>query len=80
MTPAQFSAIAEHQGREIKRQDIRTGVLQYVVRRVVGDDKADIYDFCQDHKPPQEETKQNRLAEQKKNLQALVEAQKRSRG
>lgn len=61
----------------MKREDRRTGLLTAVIRRVVGDKKADIFDFFPEHRPKQVKREGESAGQLRANFQVLLEAQKK---
>jgi hypothetical protein len=75
LTPAQFFRMCELAGERIKREDRRTGMLLTVIRRILGDKKAELWDFFPEHKDVVADEKA-RVAKVKANMRALVGLQK----
>lgn len=74
-TPAQFFAMMESKGVEIKRLDRSFAVLTTVVRQVAGDKKAKLWDFWPEHED-QEQKKARQVInsnEAYQNFKALIE-------
>lgn len=57
LTPAQFDAMETCRELTVKREDRRTGLLTCVIRRIMGDKRADVFDLFPEHKPQRVKTK-----------------------
>lgn len=77
LTPAQFFAMVEIVNEQVKRNDHRFGILATVVRRVVGDKRAEIWDFFPSLAPAKKFVR-SKVSELGQNLKKLSELKKKS--
>ena len=76
MTPAQYCALAEVKQNAIRRADKRAGAIITVMRRIMGDRTAEIFDFFPEHK--EDDPRPRQTGEQvRANFRGLIDAQKR---
>lgn len=82
LTPGQYQAMQDVFYERIKREDYRAGIIERIIRQVLGDKKADAFDSFPIHKPKKPVTKptaKDRVA-QLKAAQAAVKNRKVRRG
>jgi hypothetical protein len=72
LTPAQFTAMIEIVNISVEREDRRTGILTAVMRRLMGDKNAEVFDFFPEHKRRETRERKVDIAQTRANLQALV--------
>jgi hypothetical protein len=75
LTPAQFFGMVEIVDERVKRSDHRYGILATVIRRVVGDKRAEIWDFFPSLAPARKFVR-SKASELGTNLKKLAELKK----
>jgi predicted subunit of tRNA(5-methylaminomethyl-2-thiouridylate) methyltransferase len=78
MTPAQFFSAYKRVKERQKAEDYRTGLITCVMRKLMGDKKAEPFDFFPEHKQDKKKSSAQRRREFQQQLLAAAQAAKRS--
>lgn len=78
LTPAQFQSYSERANARMDVEDFRFGMLGCIMRQIVGEKKADVFDLFPWRKKSRPKPKQNNSVFQ--NMRAFAEKLKESNG
>jgi hypothetical protein len=77
MTPAQYFAAVKRGNERQKAEDYRVGLITCVMRKLMGDKKAEPFDFFPGHKTKSKKSAAQRRREFEQQLLAAANAAKR---
>jgi hypothetical protein len=76
LTPAQFFSMCKVKDEEEKMLDFRTGLVTTVIRRIVGDKKAEPFDLFENRRQKKQPKQAASASELRAGFNALVQSKK----